>query len=132
MPLEGGESQAYSKISTTANAAFSPDGKLLAFHYYDKQAKWQTCVAPVGADAPAKCFAISRAFPRWAADGKAFYYLDHSYTGIWKQPLDGARELFLEFPGERTNNFAFSPDGKQLVVARSRPTRDIVALTDAD
>jgi hypothetical protein len=49
---------------------------------------------------------------------------------IWKQPLDGERQLFLEFVGEHANNFAFSPDGKQLVVARSKPTQDIVALTD--
>lgn len=106
---------------------------MFAFSYYDKTAKqpWQTCFAPVGADAPEKCFEVSRSFPRWTADGKAFYYLSHAYLGIWKQPLDGKRELFLEFPGERTNNFAFSPDGKQLVVARSRPTQDIVALTDA-
>ena len=84
----------------------------------------------IGADTPEKCFAVSRSFPRWTADGKAFYYLDHGYAGIWKQPLDGKRELFLEFAGERTANFAFSPDGKQLVVARSKPTQDIVALTD--
>jgi Tol biopolymer transport system component len=130
VPVEGGESRQYSKITTAGDAAFSPDGRQMAFHYYDQQAKGQTCIAPVGADAPEKCFAISRAFSRWAADGKAFYYLDHGYAGIWKQPLDGTRELFLEFGDERTNNFAFSPDGKQLVVARSRPTKDIVALTD--
>ncbi len=63
------------------------------------------CVAPIGADAPEKCFGISRSFPHWTADGKAFYYLDHSNTGIWKQPLKGERELFLEFDSER-NNFA--------------------------
>ncbi len=132
VPVEGGESSQFSKISTAGNPAFSPDGRQMAFHYYDIQAKSQTCVAAVGAGAPEKCFAISRAFPRWAANGKAFYYLDHGYAGIWKQPLDGERELFLEFTGERTNNFAFSPDGKQIVVARSRPTKDIVVLIDED
>jgi Tol biopolymer transport system component len=132
VPIEGGKSEIFSKIPNTKNAVVSSDGKLFAFHYYEKTAKppYQTCVAPVGADAPEKCFEISRSFPRWTADGTAFYYLSHAYLGIWKQPLDGKRELFLEFPGERTNNFAFSPDGKQLVVARSKPTHDIVALTD--
>ena len=130
--IEGGQSERFSKISTAAASSVSPDGKSFVFHFYDKTAKqpFQTCVATVGADAPEKCFGISRSFPRWTADGKAFYYLDHSYTGIWKQPLDGERGLFLEFPGEHTNNFAFSPDGKQLVVARSKPMQDIVALTD--
>ena len=130
--LTGGEERQFSKISTAANATFSPDGKQMAFAYYDKQAKqpFQTCVAAIEAAKPEKCFDISRSFPRWTADGTAFYYLDHGYKGIWRQPLDGKRELFLEFAGERTNNFAFSPDGKQLVLARSRPTQDIVALTD--
>lgn len=128
--IEGGESRQYSQIPTVANAAFSPDGTRMAFMYFDQTAKEQTCVALIGADAPEKCFGISRSFPRWTADGKAFYYLDHGYKGIWKQPLDGPRELFLEFAGERTNNFAFSPDGKQLVVARSKQTHDIIALTD--
>jgi TolB protein len=129
VPIEGGESQQFSKISA-ANAAISPDGKQMAFSYVDKQANGQTCVAAIVADAPEKCFGGSRSFPRWAADGKTFYYLDHGYKGIWKQPLISERELFLAFPGERTNNFAFSFDGKQLVVARSTQTHDIVALTD--
>ena len=101
----------------------------MAFGYYAKQ-PWQTCIASVGADTPAKCFGISRSFPRWTLDGKAFYYLDYDYKGIWKQPLDGARELFLEFTDEHINNFTLSPDGKQLVIARSRSTQDIVGLTD--
>lgn len=132
VPIEGGKSEQFSKIDTAGLASLSPDGKQMAFSYYDKTATptVQTCVAPVGADAPEKCYDISRSFPRWTADGKAFYYLSHAYLGIWKQPLNGKRELFLEFPGERTNNFAFSRDGKQLVVARSKPTQDIVALTE--
>ncbi len=127
--IEGGKSEQFSKIDTAGLASVSPDGKQMAFSYYNIKTV-QTCVAPVGADAPEKCYDISRSFPRWTADGKAFYYLDHLYKGIWKQPLDGKRKLFLEFTGERTNNFVFSPDGKQLVVARSKSTQDIVALTN--
>jgi Tol biopolymer transport system component/DNA-binding winged helix-turn-helix (wHTH) protein len=128
--IDGGESRQFSPISTAANAGFSPDGKQIAFSYYDETTKQQTCVAPIGAESPEQCYSASRSFPHWAEDSKAFYYLNHAYLGIWKQPLDGASELFLEFPGERTNSFAFSPDGKQLVVARSKPTQDIVVLTE--
>ena len=132
VPIEGGNPEPFTKIPGTIAASVSPDGKMMAFGYYDQNAKmpFQTCIAPVGADTPEKCFGISRSFPRWAADSKAFYYLDHGYTGIWKQPLSRDRVLFLEFPGERTNNFAFSPDGKSVVVARSKPTQDIIALTN--
>jgi Tol biopolymer transport system component len=132
VPLEGGSAEPFSKIASAGAASVSPDGMRIAFGFYDKTAKqaFQTCVAPVNADAPEKCFGISRSFPRWSADGKAFYYLDHGYAGIWKQPLDGESKLFLEYPSERTNNFAFSNDGKNIVVARSKPTQDIVALFD--
>lgn len=133
IPIEGGAPQRFSRFSPAERGSVSPDGKSFAFGTYKKEAKqsWQTCAAANSGDAPEKCFAHnSRSFPRWSVDGKAFYYLDAVYTGIWKQPLDGEREMFLEFPGERINNFAFSPDGKQLVVSRSKPTQDIIALTD--
>jgi Tol biopolymer transport system component/DNA-binding winged helix-turn-helix (wHTH) protein len=128
--IEGGEPEEFNKISTALAASVSPDGKVFAFNYYDKTAKqpFLTCVAPVEADRPERCYDNSRSFPRWMADSTGYYYLDHGYAGIWKQPLNGKRGLFLEFPGERTDNFAFSPDGKQLVVARSKPTLDMVAL----
>lgn len=132
VPIERGKAEQFSKIGSIGPVGFSPDGTRMAFGYHDKTAQqpFQTCVARVSASSPEKCFGISRSFPRWAPDGKAFYYLDHDYLGIWKQPIDGERTMFLEFPGERTTNFAFSPDGKDLVVARSKPTQDIVALTD--
>ena len=97
VPIEGGNPEPFTKIPGTIAASVSPDGKMMAFGYYDQNAKmpFQTCIAPVGADTPEKCFGISRSFPRWAADSKAFYYLDHGYTGIWKQPLSRDRVLFL-------------------------------------
>jgi hypothetical protein len=67
---------------------------------------------------------------RAISDSKGFYYLAHDYSGIRKQPLDGGSELFPEFAGERINNFAFSPDGKNLVVARSNPMQNIAALVE--
>ncbi len=133
VPIEGGKAEQFSDINLVGNISFAPDGRKMVFGYYDETADqpFQTCVAAVSASAPEKCFDISRSFARWTPDSKAYYYLDHSYRGIWKQPLDGERSMFLEFPGERTNGFAFSPDGKYLVVGRSKPTQDIVALTDA-
>lgn len=130
--IDGGESSLVSNISPIFLGNSSPDGRLLAFVHFDKATDriFQTCVARLESDKPEKCFGKSRAFPSWTADNKAFYYLEHGYTGIWKQPLNGERELVLEFPGERVNTFAFSPDGRSLAVARSKPTQDIVAFVD--
>ena len=132
--IDGGEPRPMSKIPLIFLGNLSPGGKRLVFVHYDKTAKtpFQTCVAPPEATRPEKCFGKSRAFPSWTADGRAFYYLAHDYSGIWKQPLDGDGESFLEFAGERVNNFAFSPDGKNLVIARSKPTQNIVALINEE
>lgn len=132
VPIDGGASTQFSTMTTVVSVSVSPDGGSMAFQFYDKNAKqpFQTCVASITADRPEKCFGISRGFTSWAPDGKAFYYLDHGYSGVWKQPLDGERSMFVEFPGEMTTNFSFSPDGTSLVVARSKPTQNVVALTD--
>ncbi len=132
VPIEGGQPIRLPGISTGANVSLSPDGSRIAFQHYDQNAKqpFQTCVATLEAERPEKCYGISRGFAAWADDGKSFYYLDHGYAGIWNQPLKGERSMLLEFDGEMTTNFAFSPDRKSLVVARSRPTQDIVSLTD--
>jgi Tol biopolymer transport system component len=131
VPVEGGEEVRFGNLPTGAHAEISPDGKQMAFSYYDRDKPSQhTCIAPVDAAAPEKCFELSRSFPRWVADGTAFYYLDHGYSGVWRQPVSGTRTEFVKFAGERTNNFAFSRDGKAMVVARSTATQDIVAITD--
>lgn len=132
IPLTGGEPRLVTKMAQINLGNLSPDGKRMAFYYYDQRLKqpWQACVAPTGADKPEKCFGKSRAFPQWTADGAAFYSLATDYSGIWKHSLDGESELFLEFAGERINNFAFSSDGRQLVVARSKPTQDIAAFIE--
>jgi len=133
IPIEGGESRPISKIPFVFLGDSSPDGKRLAFVHYDKAAPepFQTCVAALDVDTPEKCFGNSRGLPQWTADGQAFFYLDHEFSCIWKQPLNGDRQRFLEFPGDRIDTFAFAPDGKQLVVARSHPTQSIVTLIDA-
>lgn len=130
--IEGGSPEQVTPIAPIYLGSLSPDGKMLAFIYYDQSARqpFETCVAGIDANRPEKCFDKSRAFPVWTQDGKAFYSLGHDYSGIWRQSLDGGREKVLEFSGDRTNTFAISADGKNFVVARSRPTQDIVALVD--
>ncbi|MDQ4122495.1 MAG: winged helix-turn-helix domain-containing protein [Acidobacteriota bacterium] len=133
VPLDGSEPpQPLNNLSLAERAVVSPNGKRIAFGYNRviEKRRWHTCIAPIDAAAPEKCFGNSRSYPRWASDNKAFYYLDPDYSGIWKQLFDRKRAMFLEFQGERLNNFAFSPDGRQLVVSRSKPRQDIVALTN--
>jgi len=132
IPVGGGESHRVSPMDPIFIGSLAPDGKRLAFVHYDAAARlpFETCIAAVEASRAEKCYDNSRAFPVWTEDGKAYYYLAHDYSGLMKQPLDGKAETILSYPGERTNTFAVSPDGKYIVVARSRPTQDVVALMD--
>ena len=132
VPIGGGEPKQVSPMDPVFLSSLSPDGRRLAFVHYDQKADkpFQTCVAAIDATKPEKCFENSRAFPRWTADGTAYYYLAHDYSGLMRQSLDGKLETVISYPGERANTFAISPDGKSIVIARSRPTQDVVALMD--
>jgi Tol biopolymer transport system component/DNA-binding winged helix-turn-helix (wHTH) protein len=132
VPIGGGEPRQLSQMDPVFLGNLSPDGRQLAFVHYDQKANspFQTCVAPLDALKPEKCFDNSRAFPTWTADGKAYYYLAHDYSGLMRQSLDGKLETIVSYPDERANTFAVSPDGKNIVIARSRPTQDVVALMD--
>ncbi len=132
IPIDGGKPQRLNGLSSTSRGFLSPDGTRLLFDYYNPKLKqpWQGCVADVRADKPERCFESCWSAPQWTLDGKGFYCLGDKYESIWKQSLAGDRERLLEFPGERINDFAFSADHKTLVVARSKPTQDIVAIID--
>ena len=66
---------------------------------------------------------------RWVHDGSGLAFVPRAdAANIWVYPLDGKRPYALtHFPGSHVvTNFAWSRDGKRLVVARSTATNDIV------
>jgi Tol biopolymer transport system component len=67
---------------------------------------------------------------RWTADGRGLTYADVAGTNVWVQPIDGGapRQLTTFADSRKIANFAWSPDGKQLAVARAVTTSDIVLL----
>lgn len=66
--------------------------------------------------------------PRWTPDGNALAYLPGPRTNIWVQPLDGSKPRQLtHFADEHPIvDYRWSRDGKQLAIARSTVTNDIV------
>jgi len=67
-------------------------------------------------------------------DGKALAYViaEKGVYNIWEQPLDGSKgRQFTSFTSKQMGAFAWSPDGKLLLVGRGQSTSDVVLLRES-
>jgi TolB protein len=139
VPLEGGEvvelTEEYSYYP-----AVSPDGSWLAF-FSPSETKVRLLVIPSGGGPPAKTFDVApetdyltfTEVVLWTADGRYLTYIKNQgdTSNIWGQPFaGGAAQQLTNFDALRIFSFAWSPNGKQLAVARGQYNRQIVLLSD--
>jgi Tol biopolymer transport system component len=115
--LEGGEPIRLFEQSA-AYPAVSPDGKLVAFPYFDYQVNTRR-VAVISAETGqlVKTFDFGYYWNhvRWTPDGRAVAYIktQGDVANIWAQPLDGGKAVQLtDFKSDLIFNFAWSNDGK--------------------
>jgi Tol biopolymer transport system component len=69
---------------------------------------------------------------RFTPDEKAVVYISQQKgtTNIWVQPLDGGPPRHLtDFPNGDVYNFAYSPDGSKLYLARGFQIRDAILIS---
>jgi eukaryotic-like serine/threonine-protein kinase len=123
-------------------ARVSPNGKLLAYHFIDEATKRsKITITSFDDDAPIKTFdmpvtgdiVFQWAF-QWAHDGNALVYIDtrKGVSNLWSQPLDGsAPKQITDFKSDLIYRFAYSPDGKQLALARGNVSRDAVMISES-
>jgi serine/threonine protein kinase len=128
MPITGGERTQV--ISDTSDGqALSPDGKLLAYYNSGK-----ILVVRVDGGPPIKTFDGDNNKLAWSPDGRALTYLVNRdfVPNLWMQPLDGGEAKQLtNFTSQGISNYAWSRDGKQLVVARTTFKSDVVLISEA-
>lgn len=143
VPVDGGDLVAVSHLTNATAEGFlsiSPDGKWLAYrHVADKQdaddeaGTVQVGVLPFDGNAEPRLFDIQTRRPvvQWSADSAAFDYIGGAFTSssLWRRPLNEEPKKLLDFP-ERAFNFARSPDGKDLVVARGKLHGDAILITN--
>jgi serine/threonine protein kinase len=134
IPLAGGEP---TQITQGAGRSFiSPDGKLMAVlkRRTDPPSAYVDITALGGGtsikkfDMPVFDFTIGTP---WTADGQGLTYLDSrgGVSNVWVQPLAGGKPRQLtNFPSDHIYSFAWSRDGKQLVLARGSSSSDIVLI----
>jgi Tol biopolymer transport system component/DNA-binding winged helix-turn-helix (wHTH) protein len=142
--VDGGPPVQVSRLTNGTPDGFlsiSPDGQWLAFRYLSAQPEsagevptLRIGVLPKDGNGEPKLFDLPMRRPiiQWSADSNSFYYsagtfnssslLRHSLTG-------GASQKLLEFP-DRVFNFAWSPDGKNLVVSRGKQQGDALLITN--
>jgi serine/threonine protein kinase len=113
----------------------SPDGSQIAFNHYDETSGgWKVGLMPVTGGPVTGNFTLPGDEPRilrWMPDGTGLAYIvtKRGISNLWRQPLDGSAPAPLtNFTKYRLYNFAWSPDGTQLAVARGRTISDAVII----
>lgn len=142
--IEGGNPVQVSRLTNATTEVFlsiSPNGKWLAYRHVSTQheagnedGRLRIGVLPTDGNAEPKLFDLQMRRPmiQWTADSAAFDYSAGVFnsSGIWRQSLNEnkAQKLF-DFP-DRVFNFAWSNDGKYLVVARGKQQGDAILITN--
>ena len=70
---------------------------------------------------------------RWSPDGRSIAYIRQidGQDNIWSQPLDGGTPKQLtHYKSLEIHNFAWSCDGKKLVMSRGSSASDVVLIKD--
>ncbi|MBL0314052.1 MAG: serine/threonine-protein kinase [Holophagaceae bacterium] len=121
----------------TSVPVLSPDGRYAA---YNAEGVWKGQIRLVTLPEGKACSAqIPEGLrPAWSPDGRTIAYIlpnGHGGLGVAAQPFDSTRDtsaqrrmihLDPEWPVE---SFAFTPDGKHLIVSAADPTKGLVLAT---
>ena len=118
--------------------SISPDGKLIAYFYFDEEANNQPklSIIPFEGGEQVRTIDLRRSVQpiafSWLPDGKSIAYLDSAsgVLNIWSQAIDGSEPKQLtDFKSEFVTSFAIAQDGR-IAAYRWSATRDIVLIKD--
>jgi Tol biopolymer transport system component len=115
--------------------AISPDGRSLAYIYYNNEQKQKLAVISLSTRQVINEIDYQYGFACWTPDGKGFAHVDtkNGVSNIWTVPVTGGKpKQITDFKTGRIFSFDWTHDGRKLVIARGESSSDIVLLTDAD
>ena len=147
MSTEGGSPIELVAKGSLCYPQLSPDGSLVGYLYKNEQSlrpkigiiKFDDGTAVKTIDLPLTAFpgSFDNLFYRgwhWSPDGRAVVYINTlgGVSNLWSQPLDGGSpKQITNFKSDRILTFAYSPDGRQLALARGSHTSDAVLISEA-
>lgn len=115
----------------------SPDGNWLTYLYQEAKpnAKEEIAVIPATGGTPVHLFPLPEDTVqfRWSPDGKGvqFVLTRNGAGNIWEQPLDGAsRRQITNFTSGQVFDFAWSHDGKQLLLAKGETNSGVILINN--
>lgn len=139
LPVEGGVPQPISVPASVAAPVLriSPDGSRLAFLYTDPGAgsRGQIAILPASGGKPTQLFPLpedTNSF-MWSEDGKAVQFVlkKNGAANIWEQPLDGGpRRQITNFTSGLIFDFAWTRDGKDLLLAKGENNSDVILMSN--
>lgn len=96
--------------------------------------RWRLAIISATGELSGRTFDMlgSQSRYQWAGDGQALLYslTRNGVTNIWSQPLAGGPpKQVTEFQSDQIFRFAWSRDGKQLVLARGTVVSDVVLIS---
>jgi Tol biopolymer transport system component len=137
LPIEGGTPVEVFTSSNGVTGVISPDGKWIACAYQESGPVPASKLALIPAEggAPTGVFVrpIGAGRVRWSPDQKSLQYLltRRGATNVWEQPLGGgAPRQVTNFTSGQIFDYAWSRDGKQLLLAKGEETSDVVLLSN--
>ena len=134
--IDGGEPIRLTDYPTN-DPAYSPDGKFIGSYFLNEQVqptRWDYAVIPASGGPPIQKLefpGFQYQFVRWTPDSRhlSFIGAPPDPSNIWLQPIKGgAPRKLTDFKTDYIYRHAWSRDGKTLVLARGRPTFDVVLL----
>ncbi len=130
--IDGGEAQQLT-TDETSWPSISPNGKFIACAYGKTIEAFDRRIAlfSIAGGSPLKIFTAAKqsvleSSPRWSPDSRSIIYRDRM-RGLWRQDMKHeGPERVKGFDDFRFYDLAFSPDGKNVIVAGFEETREIV------
>ncbi|MGH9747129.1 MAG: protein kinase domain-containing protein [Candidatus Acidiferrales bacterium] len=115
----------------------SPDGNWIAYLYREDRpnAKAQIAVMPIAGGAPVHLLPLPEYSPQfhWSPDGKSMQFLvtSRGAANIWEAPVaGGASHPVTKFPSGMIFDFAWSRDGKQLLIEKGATSSDVILISN--
>ncbi len=142
VPVAGGPAEPFYSAESWSvfQPRISPDGKRLAYTTYDVRSfQKRLFIATIEGEKFGKVereveFNLINQF-MWSPDSKTLTVLTNrgGAQNIWRQPVDGsAPTQITDFKSGKILNFAWTADGKDLIIARGNTNNDLILIKDTD